>query len=278
MRLQCSTATSTLRANTKTLTGFGYADRNESPSFIGIGRTNIYLSAYILLPDAGANKIEKISFPAAKADKDAYLLVLSEDGQTTLYNEPCEITAGVNEMPLKTPFVTEAGKRYLVGFATKVVAENERDTYVLPFDKKEDIDEALYIGIGTDPFPTSTNQKEFGIQYAKGNKLGSAFIFVTLQAVSYTHLARVALRALSPRALYSVTSRRPIRSATELWQSVRRRYWVLTNFQTSRRQLTRSLRHPLSSPPDAGALLVKSRRDYSHSTLTVVLMSLRRSA
>ena len=102
LRLQCSTATSTLRANTKTLTGFGYADRNESPSFIGTGRTNIYLSAYILLPDAGANKIEKISFPAAKADKDAYLLVLSEDGQTTLYNEPCEITAGVNEMTLKT--------------------------------------------------------------------------------------------------------------------------------------------------------------------------------
>lgn len=181
LRLQCSTATSTLRANTKALTGFGYADRNESPSFIGIGRTNIYLSAYILLPDAGANKIEKISFPAATADKDAYLLVLSEDGQTTLYNEPCEITAGVNEMTLKTPFVTEAGKRYLVGFATKVVAENERDTYVLPFDKKEDIDEALYVGIGTDPFPTSTNQNEFGIQYVKGNKLGSAFIFVTLQ-------------------------------------------------------------------------------------------------
>lgn len=180
-RLQAAPAGTSLRAG-GTLTGFGYADRSAEPDYVGVGATNIYLSAYILLPDVGANKIEKISFPAVKADKVAYLLVLSADGKKTLYNQKCEIAAGINEMTLTTPFATEAGKRYLVGFATKAVGSNEGDKYVLPFDGKIEMDDALTVAYGKDPFPTDKSTPEtFNLGSAKGAKLGSVLVFVTLQ-------------------------------------------------------------------------------------------------
>ncbi len=180
-RLQAAPAGTSLRAD-GTLTGFGYADRSAKPSYIGVGATNIYLSTYILLPDVGANKIEKISFPASKADKLAYLLVLSADGKKTLYNQPCEIAAGINEMTLTTPFATEAGKRYLVGFATKAVGSAKGDKFVLPFDGKSEIEDALTVAYGSDPFPTDKSTPlTFKLGSAKGSNLGSALVFVTLQ-------------------------------------------------------------------------------------------------
>lgn len=180
-RLQAAPAGTSLRAG-GTLTGFGYADRSAEPGYVGVGKTGMYLSTYILLPDVGANKIEKISFPAVKADKVAYLLVLSEDGKTTLYNQPCQIAAGINEMTLTTPFATEAGKRYLVGFATKAVGKGENDPWVLPFDGKNEIEDALYVAAGVDPFPTAkSTDKTFNLFNAKGSNLGSALVFVTLQ-------------------------------------------------------------------------------------------------
>ena len=180
-RLQAAPAGTSLRAG-GTLTGFGYADRNAKPGYVGVGATDIYLSAYILLPDVGANKIEKISFPAVKADKVAYLLVLSADGKTTLYNQKCEIAAGVNEMTLTTPFATEAGKRYLVGFATKAVGKGEEDPYVLPFDGKIEIEDALYAAGGTEPYPTAKSTNEtFSFLRVKGAGVGSACIFVSLK-------------------------------------------------------------------------------------------------
>ncbi|WP_298887467.1 Omp28-related outer membrane protein [Porphyromonas vaginalis] len=182
-RLQAAPAGTSLRAG-GTLTGFGFADRNAETGAVGVGATNIYISAYILLPDVGANKIEKISFPGVKADKVAYLLILSEDGKTTLYNQKCEIAVGVNEMTLTTPFATEAGKRYLVGFATKPVGSTRQDAYVLPFDGKSEIKDALYIAAGTDPFPTEKNkenERAFNLFNAMGSNVGSAQIFVTLK-------------------------------------------------------------------------------------------------
>ena len=180
-RLQAAPAGTSLRAG-GTLTGFGYADRSAEPGYVGVGATNIYLSSYILLPDVGANKIEKISFPAVKADKVAYLLVLSADGKKTLYNQQCEIVAGINEMTLTTPFATEAGKRYLVGFATKPVGKGQKDPYVLPFDGKVGIDDALTVAYGSDPFPTDKSTPQtFSLISAKDADAGSALIFVTLQ-------------------------------------------------------------------------------------------------
>ena len=163
--------------------GFGYADRYvENLSFLGVGQTNLYLSCYILLPEVGANKIEKISFPAVKADKVAYVLILSEDGKTTLYNQKCEIVKGDNQISLSTPFATEAGKRYLVGFATKAVGKGEKDPYVIPFDGTVEIDEALYAAAGTEPYPTaSSTNKTFSFLNVKGAGFGYACIFVSLQ-------------------------------------------------------------------------------------------------
>lgn len=181
-RLQAASAGTSLRAD-ETLPGFGYADRYvENLSFLGVGQTNLYLSCYILLPEVGANKIEKISFPAVKADKVAYVLILSEDGKTTLYNQKCEIVKGDNQISLSTPFATEAGKRYLVGFATKAVGKGEKDPYVIPFDGTVDIDEGSYAAAGTEPYPTaSSTNKTFGFLKVKGSGFGSACIFVTLQ-------------------------------------------------------------------------------------------------
>lgn len=181
-RLQAASAGTSLRAG-ETLPGFGYADRYvEKLSYLGIGKTNLYLSCYILLPEVGANKIEKISFPAAKADKVAYVLILSEDGKTTLYNQKCEIVNGNNQITLSKPFTTEAGKRYLVGFATKAVGKGDKDPYVIPFDGTVEIDEALYAAAGTEPYPTaSSTEKTFSFLKVKGLGFGSACIFVTLQ-------------------------------------------------------------------------------------------------
>ncbi len=181
-RLQAASAGTSLRAG-ETLPGFGYADRYvEKLSYLGIRKTNLYLSCYILLPEVGANKIEKISFPAAKADKVAYVLILSEDGKTTLYNQKCEIVKGNNQIALSKPFTTEAGKRYLVGFATKAVGSSERDAFVIPFDGTVEIDEALYAAVGTEPYPTaSSTEKTFSFLEVKGSGFGSACIFVTLQ-------------------------------------------------------------------------------------------------
>lgn len=180
-RLQAVSADATLRAGA-TLSGFGYADRtSDRISYLGVGKTGLYLSTYILLPDVGANKIEQISFPAAKADKHAYILILSEDGKKTLYNQPCEIASGVNQIALTTPFAIEAGKRYLVGFATKAVGDDEeKDPWVIPFDGTFGIRDAQYMAYGTDPYPTkNSTAKEFNMFSAQG--YGSALVFVKLQ-------------------------------------------------------------------------------------------------
>ncbi|WP_297166942.1 Omp28-related outer membrane protein [uncultured Porphyromonas sp.] len=181
-RLQAASAGTSLRAG-ETLPGFGYADRYvKNLSYLGVGQTNLYLSCYILLPEVGANKIEQISFPAVKADKEAYVLILSEDGKTTLYNQKCAIVKGDNQITLSTPFATEAGKRYLVGFATKAVGKGENDPYVIPFDGTVEIDEALYAAAGTEPYPTaSSTNKTFGFLKVKGAGFGSACIFVSLK-------------------------------------------------------------------------------------------------
>ena len=181
-RLQAAPAGTSLRAG-ETLPGFGYADRYvEEISYLGIGQTGFYLSCYILLPEVGANKIERISFPAVKADKEAYVLILSEDGKTTLYNQKCAIVKGDNQIALSTPFATEAGKRYLVGFATKAVGKSEKDAFVIPFDGTVEIDDALYAAAGTEPYPTASSTNEtFSFLRVKGGGFGSACIFVSLK-------------------------------------------------------------------------------------------------
>lgn len=179
-----SDATTTLRAG-EALSGFGYADRyvdDKDIAYVGVGEVNLYLSGYILLPDVGANKITKISFPAAKADKQGYLLVLSADGKKTLYQQAYSIVKGSNEATLKTPFITEAGKQYLVGFATKAVGGGQNDPFVIPFDGGAEVAEATYVAAGKKPYPTdgSTNA-DFAFLRIKGLGFGSACIFVTLE-------------------------------------------------------------------------------------------------
>ena len=176
-----SETTSALRAG-KTLSGFGYADRNASRlSYLGVNETGYFLSEYIKLPDVGVNKITQISFPANKADaKNGYVLILSEDGTTTLYNQKCSIVRGFNEIKLTTPFVTEKGKRYLVGFVTKTSGTEPEDLRVLPFDGGLDIEGTSYVAIAKEPYPTEqTTSDTFNFLSLSGN--GSACVFVMLE-------------------------------------------------------------------------------------------------
>lgn len=180
-----SDATTTLRAG-EALSGFGYADRyvdDKDIAYVGVGEVNLYLSGYILLPDVGANRITKISFPAAKADTQGYLLVLSADGKKTLYQQAYSIVKGSNEATLTTPFITEAGKQYMVGFATKAVGRGKSDPFVIPFDGGAEIAEATYIATGNKPYPTDgATAADFAFQRVKGLGFGSACIYITLES------------------------------------------------------------------------------------------------
>lgn len=175
-----SEAPTSLRAD-KTLSGFGYADRNETKfNYIGTKKDlGSFLSEYIKLPDVGVNKITKISFPANKADAgNSYIIILSEDGNETLYQQKCSIIEGINEIELTKPFVTESGKRYLVGFATKPLGIDDKDFAVLPFDYGSDIEGTSYYASSIVPYPSEDNDT-FTLKSPKG--LGSACIFVTLE-------------------------------------------------------------------------------------------------
>lgn len=172
----------TLRVGEK-LTGFGYADRYvDKIDYVGVRVPNIYLACFITLPDVGANKITHISFPAAANDSEGYLLVLSEDGKTTLYSQKYSIEEGENHAKLTTPFSTEAGKRYLVGFSSKTANDS---FYLLPFDGKGVIDEAKLFAIGTKPYPTpGCSMEDFEFKTAEIYEYGAVCVFVTLQDMS----------------------------------------------------------------------------------------------
>lgn len=175
-------AATSLRVGEK-LTGFGYADRYvDKINYIGVQKPNIYLACFITLPDVGANKITHISFPAAKNDSEGYLLILSEDGKTTLYNQKYSIVMGENQAKLTTPFSTEAGKRYLVGFSSKTANDSY---FLLPFDGKEEISEAKLFAAGTKPYPTPEGSKsDFEIASTEGYGFGAISIFATLEDMS----------------------------------------------------------------------------------------------
>lgn len=271
-RLQATNAGVSLRAG-EPLAGFGYADRNvDAVRYLGVGKVNVYLSAYILLPDVGANKIERISFPAAVDDQSAYLLILSEDGKKTLYNQPCKIVAGINQIALTTPFATEAGKRYLVGFATKAVGSDGDKPELIPFDGVNEMKEAQYAGYGTKPYPTNSSTKdEFQMTSVQG--YGSALIFVKLQDESKLQSVGYFLWADGDFKLVKTGEKVPTEVAFY-------NFGVkdITSFEVSYRFgtgepkfLKRMLKEPLQPSQDIAATIAIPAEDEGMGTLHVAL-------
>lgn len=166
-----------LRAG-EALLGFGYADRApEDVTYVGLRNSGYYITAFIKLPDVGVNKITKIAFPASKESSKAQVVILSEDGKSVLYYQDVTVVAGNNIVDLETPFDTEAGKRYLVGFSVKSEGTGQNDPYVAPFDGSVDIEDANYLCVAESAYPEA---KGGAMQSVFGNGFGSVMVFVTL--------------------------------------------------------------------------------------------------
>lgn len=175
---------SSLRAK-EIFQGFGYADRYVgvmNPGYLGTGAVDIYLSAFIKIPDFGNNKITQISFPASKTDPDGQIVILSEDGSETLYAQNFIIREGNNVADLTTPFETEAGKRYLVGYATKAVGDyGTPDAFLIAVDHSASFADASLIGIGKTTFPISEDDKDFEFLDISEGSYGALCVFVTFE-------------------------------------------------------------------------------------------------
>lgn len=180
-----SISSSGLRADEE-LQGFGYTSHTVKEISVISTKSTDYAAPLIKIKAPGANKVTGVSFYAERPDDQGMIIVLSGDGSKALYTEPCSIKKGVNNITLKTPYVTSAGKDYLIGFVTKPKSNKQSD--VLVFSKGFDIREGNYILLSQKkPQSGSEYDPNKSIVNTAGQRFGTLPLFVTLEDMSIFH-------------------------------------------------------------------------------------------